>query len=90
MNRRQFLASISAGIPAVSGVGASLLSSGSEAASYRGIADSASWRRSAKERIEVNRKGDFTVRLVDSQDRPLKNQRFQTKSHILDVSHLNP
>ena len=48
MNRRQFLASISAGIPVLSGVGASLLSSGSEAASYMGIADSASWRRSAK------------------------------------------
>lgn len=79
MNRRQFLASISAGIPVVSGVGANLLSSGSEAASYRGIADSASWRRSAKERIEVNRKGDFTVRLVDSQDRPLKNQPIRAK-----------
>ena len=72
MNRRRFISAVAAAVPSF-GFAKQAESLSIAASSYAGMEDSAGWRKDAKQRIEVLRKGRFNVRVTDAAGMPLAN-----------------
>ena len=72
MNRRRFISALAAVAPSF-GFAKQAKDHSIAATSYAGMEDSASWRKEAKQRIEVLRKGRFNVKVTDAAGMPLTN-----------------
>ena len=83
MNRRRFISAVLAATPTFGFAKQAQTLSGS-AASYAGMEDSANWRKEAKQRIEVHRKGRFNVEVTDASGMPLPNLPVTAKLYRHD------
>lgn len=83
MNRRRFISALVAAAPSF-GFAKQAKNHSIAATSYAGMEDSASWRKEAKQRIEVLRKGRFNVKVTDAAGMPLTNVPVAAKLYRHD------
>ena len=83
MNRRRFISALAAVAPSF-GFAKQAKDHSTAATAYAGMEDSASWRKEAKQRIEVLRKGRFNVKVTDAAGMPLTNLPVTAKLYRHD------
>jgi endo-1,4-beta-xylanase len=83
VNRRRFISAVAAAAPSF-GFAKQAEKQPTSATSYAGMEDSASWRKEAKQRIEVLRKGRFNVKVTDVAGMPLSDISVKAKLYRHD------